>query len=71
MIRRRIANLEGISRRASRPYVVRIKDGETSEQARTRFFEPSGGETWPVAVMPEPCASTAEWLARYHPGRAI
>ena len=65
MIARRLAKLEATNKKQDRSYVVRVQDGETTKQALARFFEPYGGETWPVAVMPEPCDSVEEWLERY------
>ena len=65
MIRRRVARLEATSSRKSRPYVVYVNEDETAEEAMARFFEPHGGETWPVAVMPKPCRTEDEWIERY------
>ena len=40
-----------------RPMVVRMEDGESAQDAMMR-----SGVTWPVAVMPWPCATNEEWL---------
>ena len=70
MIRRRIAKLEAASVIRHRPRVVYVNEGESTENAIARFFEPYGSATWPVAVMPIPCETIDEWIERYAPDAA-
>jgi hypothetical protein len=65
MIARRLAKLEATNKKQDREYVVCVRDGETTREALDRFFEPYGGERWPVAVIPEPCETEEQWLERY------
>jgi hypothetical protein len=67
MITRRIAKLEATKKKHDRDYVVYVQDGETREEALARFFVPYGGETWPVAVMPERCKTAEEWIEKHCP----
>ena len=70
MIRRRIAKLEAASMIRHRPRVVYVNEGESAEEAIDRFFEPYGGERWPVVVMPIPCETVEDWIERYAPNGA-
>jgi hypothetical protein len=70
MIARRLAKLEATNKKQDRSYVVRMRDGETTKEALARFFEPYGGETWRVAVMPKPCETIEEWHERHASGGA-
>ena len=67
MIARRLAKLETARKKQDRERVVYVRDGETREEALARFFAPYGGETWPVAVMPEPCETVKQWIEKYAP----
>jgi hypothetical protein len=67
MIRRRLARLEKAKRAGTRPFVARINEGETTQEALARFFAPYGEERWPVAVLPDKCKTTKEWLERHAP----
>lgn len=46
-----------------RPMVITPREGE-SELDLERRIRAAGG---PVAVMPQPCKTTEEWLVRYSP----
>jgi len=65
MIARRLAKLETARKKPDRKYVARVLTGETTAEALARLFEPYGGETWPVTVMPEPCKTVEEWHERH------
>ena len=56
-----------VERRGSRSrcMVVRVREGETTEQALAR-----SGVTWPVIVAPEPSATIEKWLRCCAPARA-
>jgi len=60
-----LAKLETTRTKQGRKYVVHLQDSKTREEALARFFASYGGETWPVAVMPEPCKTMEEWHERY------
>jgi hypothetical protein len=48
---------------AGRIYVIRLSDPPTaSERLQLTAARLMG---WPVAIMPMPCRTTAEWLDRY------
>lgn len=57
----RVENLAGRSS-AHRSYVVHLRDGETEEEAFLRT-----GACGPVIIVPEECATTEEWFAKYAP----
>ena len=48
---------------ATRPMVIHMQEGESDFDLELRI-RAAGGH---VAVMPRPCATTEEWLARYAP----